>query len=198
MAQSVFLWKHGDLQEGHAMRFQSALAGLVLLSSGALSGCSTITGPQTNFERGYAALNAGNLPLAEKHFFSATQEGEPTAWNNLGVVYERLSRRDDAVRAYGLAARYGIPVAQSNLVRLGEPVPAADLATLRAQPQASGDTAADLTGAFIQGLAQGYRPPTPPAVVNPPPPAQVPAKPVTCTSQTVGFGQFAKVETVCK
>lgn len=197
MAQSVFLWKHGDLQEGHAMRFQSASAGLVLLSRGALSGCSTIRGPQTNFERGYAALNAGNLPLAEKHFFSATQEGEPTAWNNLGVVSERLSRRDDAVRAHGLAARYGIPVAQSNLVRLGEPVPAADLATLRAQPQASGDTAADVTGAFIQGLAQSYRPPTPPAVVNPPP-AQVPAKPVTCTSQTAGFGQFAKVETVCK
>ena len=178
------------------MKVESALAGLFLLGSCALSGCSTIMGPQTNFERGYAALNAGNLPLAEKHFFIATQEGEPVAWNNLGVVYERPSRRDDAVRAYALAARYGIPVAQSNLMRLGEPVPAADLAALRAQQQAPGNTAADLTGAFIQGMAQGYRPPAPAPVVNPP--AQAPAKPVTCTSRTVGFGQFAKVETVCK
>ena len=179
------------------MKLERELAGLALLGSIALSGCSTIMGPQTSFERGYAALNVGNLPLAEKHFVAATQEGEPVAWNNLGVVYERSSRREDAVRAYTLAARHGIPVAQSNLMRLSEPVPTADLANLRTQPQPQANTAAELTGAALQGMAQGYRPTTPAtSVVNPP--NQVPAKPVICTSRTVGFGQLAKVETVCK
>lgn len=171
------------------MKFRCYAAGLILLSIAALFGCSTVMGPQTNFERGYAALSVGNLPLAESHFLTATQEGEPTAWNNLGVIYERSSRRDDAVRAYTLAARHGIPVAQSNLMRFGESVPTADLAVLRVQPQTQGNTAAELTGAVLQGIAQGYRPPAPPTP---------PAKPVTCTSRTVGFGQFAKVETVCK
>lgn len=179
------------------MKVRRALTTVALFGSATLYGCSTIMGPQTNFERGNAALNAGNLPLAETHFMAATKEGEPNAWNNLGVVYEQLSRRDDAVRVYTLAARFGMPVAQSNLMRLGAAVPTADLAALVAQPQAQGNTAADLTGALLQGLAQGYRPPTPQTSVAPPV-SQVPAKPVTCTSETIGFGQFAKVQTVCK
>ena len=171
------------------MKVRRVFTAVALFGGATLYGCSTIMGPQTNFERGNAALSAGNLPLAETHFMAATKEGEPNAWNNLGVVYEQLSRRDEAVRAYTLAARFGMPVAQSNLMRLGAAVPTADLAALVAQPQAQGNTAAELTGAVLQGIAQGYRSPAPPTP---------PAKPVTCTSLTIGFGQFAKVKTICE
>ncbi|MDA3933565.1 MAG: hypothetical protein PF630_04440 [Gammaproteobacteria bacterium] len=77
-------------------------------------------------------MNSGNYQLAYNTFLQCAQAGDPYCINNIGVMFERGHMQggqnlNDAIEYYKLAARYGIPIAQQNLVRLGHPVPQADL-----------------------------------------------------------------------
>lgn len=87
-----------------------------------LVACSTLA------TEGTQAAEAGDYVTAERKLQQAIRDGDTSAWNNLGVVYERTGRPELAIRAYQMAARYGNPTAQQNLFRKGLPVPPADLA----------------------------------------------------------------------
>lgn len=94
---------------------------LTVLLAAFLSACATLN------HEGLAAMNAGNMALAEQKLQAAAREGDSDAWNNLGVLYDRTGRRPLADRAFQMSARYGNATAQQNLVARGLPVPAADL-----------------------------------------------------------------------
>lgn len=84
----------------------------------------------------YWANGLGHLPKdtiqACNWYAEAADHGLPDAINNLAACYEYpgFIQQDmtKAVALYTLAARKGNPKAQQNLIRLGRPVPAADLA----------------------------------------------------------------------
>lgn len=78
-------------------------------------------------QEGMQAYRAGNVPLAEQKLQAAIRGGDTEAWNTLGAIYDRTGRRDQAIRAYQMGARYGDPTAQQNLIQKGLPVPPADL-----------------------------------------------------------------------
>jgi Tfp pilus assembly protein PilF len=57
------------------------------------------------FQRGYEAVQKGDLSQAER-FFKQALEGEPNlaaAWGNLGIIYERRAMPDRAEEAYAKA-----------------------------------------------------------------------------------------------
>lgn len=139
------------------------LATCVLVA--ALAGCATYNAD------GVEALNRGDLATAEQHFMEGVRRGDPMSINNLGVVYERRNEVQSAIYQYTLAARYGVPLAQQNLARLGQPVPAADLAVARAQQQAANAANAAAAAALIRAT-------------QPPPPVYSPS--VNCTSYRTG------------
>lgn len=93
-----------------------------VLAAIVLSGCASLA------SEGTQAMQNGNYAEAERMLQQAIRDGDTSAWNNLGVVYERTGRTDLAIRAYQMAARYGNPTAQQNLVMKRLPVPPADLA----------------------------------------------------------------------
>lgn len=102
----------------------------VLLAALLLSACATM-------QPGIDAMNRGDLDAAERNFTEALQRGDTMAWNNLGVVYQRRGDTEKAIAHYTMAARWGHQLAQQNLVAMGAPVPAADLANARAQRNAA-------------------------------------------------------------
>ena len=166
----------------------------------------------------YWANGLGHLPKnivnACNWYATAADKGLPDAINNLGACYEYpgFAQHDmnRAIALYTLAARKGNSKAQENLVRLGRPVPPADLTPRQpvkqeapqpvrvvSQPQpvvreasqqpvsqdsSSGDKWVALAVAALNVFAasKGYG--TAPAPVFIPPPAIN----VHCTSQMVG------------
>lgn len=100
----------------------------LLISAFLLNGCATFNPSQS----GINALNAGNYQQAYNTFLQCAQAGDPFCINNIGAMYENGQMQGgrnvaEAIQYYALAARYGIPVAQQNLSRLGQPIPPADL-----------------------------------------------------------------------
>lgn len=147
--------------------------------SGLMTGCASVN------DQGLKALQRGDFATAERLFTSAFQQGEPVGANNLGVVYERTGKAERAREAYRLAARYGVPIAQQNLMRLGEAVPAADLA-VRRQEESFGLAEALLLG--LQGYQQGA------AAAQQNSLTRTTVQPFKCVSKKNSFGT---VETVC-
>lgn len=112
-----------------------------------------ITGCAANaVNTGLEALNRGDLNTAEAHFNAGVQQGDPAAFNNLGVIAERRGQMELAVNYYTLAARYGVSVAIQNLIKLGRPVPEPDLANARAAAQASNAANAAATLQLMNAL----------------------------------------------
>lgn len=120
----------------------------------ALSACAA-----TSVNSGLEAMNRGDLSTAERLFTDAAQRGEPVAWNNLGVIYERRGNMSAAVGYYRLAARYGVPIAQTNLARLGEPIPPADLAVQRSYQRANDAAALEAASRYFLRPAPAINPP---------------------------------------
>ena len=165
------------------------LGGASLVVALLLSGCVSHT------RIGFNQLKAGNLTAAENHFNLAIQEGDIMAFNNMGVVYERRGQLERAKAAYTLAARYGISIAQMNLMRLGEPVPPIDLFVAQAPAGPSGweilllGAAAGVTGYQDGKNAALQQIPVKPAWTPPPPP-------VKCIGKYNAFSK--QTETVCQ
>lgn len=160
----------------------------------ALCAVALLAGCATTFDEGVSAFNSGNYRVAEMRFAEAAQQGEPAAWSNLGLVYERTGKMGRAIDAYTLGARYGVYHAQQQLVRLGREVPPADLYTSRQAPTSSGwgdALAIGLSGAaaYQSGLNSVPRQPSQPAAV------QAPSK-TTCSSKWDDFTKTLK--TVCQ
>lgn len=103
-----------------------------------LAGCAT-TSPS---QHGLNLRNAGSFQAAYDVWKSCADQGDPYCINNIGTMYENGQMQGGqnltvAVAYYNLAARYGLPIAQQNLMRLGQTVPSADLAAIAAQQQAN-------------------------------------------------------------
>lgn len=128
------------------MRFTATLAAAALAL---LVGCASA--PPNGFE----ALNAGNLPLAEKQAMAAAQRGDPTGYTNLAAVAARRGDRETSIRYHTLAARHGVPASRAALAAEGLPVPAADLAPAPAAQASSGDGLARAVDAFADGYNGG-------------------------------------------
>ena len=91
-----------------------------------LAGCSN------TFDKGLAHYNRGNYQAAYDNYYACASEGVGVCYNNIGAMIENgqirsNNRIENAVEWYTTAARYGVPAARSNLVRLGIPVPPDDL-----------------------------------------------------------------------
>jgi tetratricopeptide (TPR) repeat protein len=136
-----------------------------------LTGCATAT-----VDLGYAASQRGDLATAERLYMQSIREGDDVglAWNNLGAVYSKTGRRDAALRAYNMGARYGDPTAQSNLINNGQPVPAPDLV-------ARNNTGSDLATLVMILGGSAASPSAPPAIQVPKPASNT----VKCTSTVV-------------
>jgi len=135
--------------------------------------CLVLAGCAANpVNTGLEALNRGDLNTAEAHFNAGARQGDPMAYNNLGVVSERRGHMEAAVTYYTLAARYAVPIAIQNLARLGRPIPAPDLANAQAARQASNAAGTAATLQFLQAIQ--------------PRPAPPPRAPVNCTSRVIG------------
>jgi len=84
--------------------------------------------------------------------------------NNLAVIVEShngviagpLTREEIYLSWYNLAARYGNPTAQQNLLRLGQPIPPADL-YVQPAPQTGNSEAWMILGAGLLGGAAAYQ-----------------------------------------
>lgn len=111
-----------------------------------------LTACATPNDLGRQALSRGDLPGAEREFTQAIRHGDASAWNSLGVVYERQNRLRAAVAAYTMGARYGDPTAIENLSHNNLPIPKADLAATR--PSSTDGLAAALD-AFNRGYSGG-------------------------------------------
>lgn len=91
-----------------------------------LAGCSS------TFDKGLAHQNRGNYQAAYDNYYACASEGVGACYNNIGSMIENgqvrsNNRIEDAVEWYTTAARYGVPMARTNLIRLGRPVPPDDL-----------------------------------------------------------------------
>lgn len=115
-------------------------------------------------------IERGEYATAAALLEKAIQNGDMGAWNDLGVVHERMGNRDKAIQLYTMGARWGDQTAQRNLINLGAPVPPADLAAANAQQRAAN---AANTAATLQLMR----------ALNPPP---APVTPINCTSQRIG------------
>ncbi|MDX2488565.1 MAG: tetratricopeptide repeat protein [Gammaproteobacteria bacterium] len=77
-----------------------------------------------DFEKGIAAYQAGNLPLAYKEFLAAAEEGGSDSQFNVGLMYEQgigVSKDEkEAIVWYRKAAEQGNALAQFNLAVLYE------------------------------------------------------------------------------
>ncbi|MES2324098.1 MAG: hypothetical protein V4633_17710 [Pseudomonadota bacterium] len=155
---------------------------------------------------GQKAINSGNLDLGERQARAAAQKGHPVGFNNLGVIAQRRGNHDLALQMFTTAARMGDPTARMNLINLGAPVPAADLAQ-----QDAGADGWQLLAAGMSGYAHGrYAAPvhqpnsTPPrqapASIYPrPPPAPALLLPYPqCTDQTITENGKTRRVRVCQ
>jgi len=117
---------------------------LVLL----LIGCAA---SPSHHQIGVAALNRGDFQSAERELTLAIRDGDSSAWNNLGVTYGKQGRRNAAIDAYKMGARYGDPTARSNLAALNVPIPAADLTSR------STESSTDGLANALDGFNRGYQ-----------------------------------------
>lgn len=99
---------------------------------------------------GSEALARGDLRTAEQQLTIAARQGDGAAWNDLGALYHRQGKIQQAIDAFNMGARYGDPTARANLARNKLPVPAADLAKSATAPDTSGLAAA------LDGFNRGY------------------------------------------
>jgi Flp pilus assembly protein TadD len=108
----------------------------------------------------HQAIHRGDLATAERLLTQSIQQGDRSAWNDLGAVYARQGQRDKAIQHYIMGARWGDPTAQANLAAMNIPVPAPDLAAERSNRNTA-DTANTLL--LMQALqprpAPAYRAP---------------------------------------
>lgn len=142
----------------------------------AVSAISLLAACSVN-DQGLQQLKAGRNAEAFQSFTRCAQQGNPWCYNNLGVMYERglVSGRveiEQAVRYYTLAARYGVPLAQQNLMRLGSSVPRNDLQQAYQEQQARKAAAMRAFGdQLVKQANQPYQPATQPATSYSPSPA---------------------------
>ena len=170
---------------------------LVLVFAALASACAGLSPAQ----QGVNLMNQGNHQAAYDTLSACAQAGDPYCINNLGVMYDRgymAGGRDvvTAVHYYTLAARYGVPIAQQNLIAHGRPIPAADLQAayqqrLIQQQQAEAELGYQLGCALAGGCSQsgtGYTPrpvyKTAPTTVYTPPPIYE-AAPTSSASKTI-------------
>lgn len=114
------------------MKLTSAL----VISAAVLSGCA-----HNPSQVGLDLQRAGNMQAAYNVWKACADHGDPYCINNIGTMYENGQMNtgpdfNQAIAYYSLAARYGLPIAQQNLMRLGQQIPSADLAAVVAQQQA--------------------------------------------------------------
>lgn len=114
-----------------------------------LAGCAT------HSTLGVNALSRNDLGFAERELIAAIREGDTDSWYNLGVTYMRQGRRADAERAFEMGARYGQPMSQAALGRLGKPVPRADLVQANNQSQSNSQALGELLDSFNRGYRSG-------------------------------------------
>lgn len=133
------------------------LSGLLLLTM-TLVACAATPPSQMGLDQ----LNSGDEQGAYNTFQACAEHGDSACINNIGYMYENGHMQggpDKAVAIdwYTLAARYGQPVSQQNLMRLGAAIPPADLQPQQIQQQSGGGEAA-LLGALhlLNSAAQGY------------------------------------------
>lgn len=120
-----------------------------------LAGCAN-----PNFTEGMANVKNGNYAIAFDRFKICFVETiDPACANNAGVAAEGMGNMADAQAWYTLAARYGHSRAVTNLIKMGWPVPAADLAQRQAaQPSILNSIGQGLS---IAGGALGAAPAAP-------------------------------------
>ncbi len=147
------------IQSGGDMAFWRCFA---ILSMGFLASCATI-------DVGVSSYNSGRYDEAYDTFQQCAQEGEPACYYNMALMHEngtapRGGRRHAAIEYYKLAARYGVPAAQSALIRLGEEVPDADLQGAyelrRLEQQAAQNRAFSQLGCALGGGTDCYASPS--------------------------------------
>lgn len=108
--RSLAYWEKGDLERAELDARQS-----VRLDPDAAA---------ARFQLGNTALAAGHLQLAFESYIAAASlaPGEPRIFNNLGILYERWQRYDDAYRSYlaaiALAGDYGPALVNAALLEL--------------------------------------------------------------------------------
>lgn len=178
-----------------------------------LAGCETT--PQTQgfyaFNEGLAREKRGDWNGAILAYQESINRGEAVdaSWNNIGTIQQnRFNNKEAAIKYFSMAARHGSPVARQNLLNLGQPVPAADLAQQRVavqpqpqpQPQQPQATSSNSEGAaallyLLNSAVEGYnqgRASAPPPVYSPPPayspPQRIYTPPVRCTTRPIGLG----------
>jgi tetratricopeptide (TPR) repeat protein len=108
-----------------------------------------LTACATPFRLGEQAFARGDLAGAERQYTTAIRSGDPSAWNNLGVVYYKQGKVQAAIDAFNMGARYGDPTARANLARNHLPIPAADLASAHG-------SSTDGMAAALDGFNKGY------------------------------------------
>ena len=107
------------------MKVSNILPIITLL--GILSGCGT-TGDASSLQHAQLYMKTGNCQAAIDEIIANSGNPGQRA-TNLGSVYHGCVHDDKkAIQYFTLGARYGFPPAPENLIRLGAPVPTADLA----------------------------------------------------------------------
>jgi len=141
----------------------------------ALSACAG-TGWYTDYYEGQMAVKKGDMTSAERWFAKAAYSGElrnrGLAWNDLGVIYLRSNRKNQAITAFAMAARYGEPLGGQNLRSLGIPAPQADLlGSVTTDVARQNAELANIVVDGMRGAGEAYNRPSPPTVIvnNPPP-----------------------------
>src|SRR5574340_1011168 len=130
---------------------RSSMAGVAFAGlSIALTACATYTWR----DEAQSAIERGDYVSVCR--LASQNQSDPAAFFRSGVCSEdgRAGIPQDikaAIGYYTLAARYGIPDAQAQLARLGQPIPAADLAQ-RPQPGIL-----QAIGAGFQGMGEVAR-----------------------------------------
>ncbi len=124
-------------------------------------------------QRGLDYLNGGNAQAAYDTFHSCSLQGDSNCMSNIGYMYEqgKMAGGADlktAIAWYTLAARYGNPVAQQNLLVHKQPIPQVDLVaqTVQNDELTPGVMALILGAAAVQGAVQGYNSTPTPTSIN--------------------------------
>jgi hypothetical protein len=99
--------------------------------------CLSLAGCASPSRLAYEAMGRGDLVFAEKQYLIAAQQGDYTAWYELGYLYSVKRDEASSIRAYTMSARYGNQRAAENLKALKAPIPSVDLlaGTLASQRQ---------------------------------------------------------------
>ena len=96
---------------------------IAMLTAGALLGC----GPPSYMVRVQNLVNSGQCRAAETEVGQNERDPGTRAVMLGGIADECYRDRAATIRYLRLAARYGHPVAQEHLAKMGQPIPPADL-----------------------------------------------------------------------